>query len=395
MVDPLTDITSHGDHSHEEFSKGNSGLDWVFDPDLPMNNEDDKWYTHTQNWSNGVAQDSRFSNAAEFDWFTLATTEESVDDRGNKTHRSWVDITNFYWLNRFTKDIYMIYNLGVDNGPIIANNAHLTKMTIMYLAADDWEHGLYTHEMIQKRGYVLRMETTHGVDINIGLIATEAFGDSGTDITVNTKSVFLRRTSSSAPTFFLRPYDQNPHAHPTIIHGHEHISQRHAPSINTMKVDIPERIANQLPGYFEVMYTTDDVPSSMIEGFNNSVELDKPMFDANLELTDIKEFYYAHYTLPTEYWVMATTFTHPVTNRIQSITGMKIIRPRYGHKYYNDMSKTFFSEGGFILEMSYNDVDTLTAEHCIFQFLPKTPDAFYIRKMNNSFIQFIALPTLN
>lgn len=349
----------------------------------------------TQNWSNGVATDGRFGNAPEFDWFTLATTEESVDNNGNKTHRSWVDITNFYWFNRFTKDIYMIYNLGVDNGPIIANGAHLTKMTIMYLAADDWEHGLYTHEMIQRGGYVLRLETTHGEDINIGLIATEGFGDSGTDITVNTKSVFIRRTSSSAPTYFIRPYDQNPHAHPTTGHGHDHSSQRYAPSLNTMKTDIPERIAEQLPGYFQTRYTPDSAPSSMIEGFNNSVELDKPMFDSNLEIVDLKEFYFAHYTVPTEYWVMATSFRHPTTDRVQTITGMKIIRPRYGHKYYNDMSKTFMLFGGYILELSYTDADTLSAEHVIFQFLPKTPDAFYVKKMNNSFIQLIGLPTLN
>ncbi|VDI00919.1 Hypothetical predicted protein [Mytilus galloprovincialis] len=166
VVDPLTDITSHGDHSHEEFSKGDSGLNWVFDPDLPMTNTSDKWYTHYQNWQNGIERDHRFANANEFNWIT-ATTEEAKDIHGNKTHRSWVDITNFYWYNRFTKDIYMMYNLPVDNGPIIANNAHLTKMTVLYLAADDWEHGLYTHEMIQRGGYILRLATTHGETLDL------------------------------------------------------------------------------------------------------------------------------------------------------------------------------------------------------------------------------------
>lgn len=66
---------------------------------------------------------------------------------------------------------------------------------------------------------------------------------------------------------------------------------------------------------------------------------------------------------------------------------MKIIRPRYGHPYYNDMDKTLYTQGGFILKLSYTDADTLSDEHVIFQFIPKSAQAFYVKKMNNTFLQ--------
>lgn len=274
-----------------------------------MTNTSDKWYTHYQNWQNGIERDHRFANANEFNWIT-ATTEEATDIHGNKTHRSWVDITNFYWYNRFTKDIYMIYNLPVDNGPIIANNAHLTKMTVLYLAADDWEHGLYTHEMIQRGGYILRLETTHGETLNIGLIATEGFGDHNTDMAINTRSCFIRVTSSSSPTMFLRPYDQNPHSHEpggNLPHGHHHNPLILCTNLNTMATNIPDRIASQ-EGYYQVKYDVDSVPDSMVQGFNNAAVLTKVMFDANREILHVKEFYGVRYGIPTEYYVMATQF---------------------------------------------------------------------------------------
>lgn len=360
-----------------------------------MTEESDKWYTHTQNWSGGIEQDLRFKNANELNWFTMGSTEENTDLNGNKTHRSWVDITNFYWFNRFTKDIYMIYNLPVGNGPIIANTAHLTKMTVLYLAADDWEHGLYTHEMIQRGGYILRLETTHGETLNIGLIATEAFGDHNTDMAINTRSCFIRTTSSSAPTMFLKPYDQNPHSHEpggNLPHGHDHNPAILCTNLNTMATDIPDRIASQEPGYYQVKYDVDSAPDSMIQGFNDSALLTKEMFDANREILHFKEFYGVRYGIPTEYYVMATTFRLPATDRLQTITDMKIIRPRYGHKYFNDMDRTLFDEGGLILKVSYTDADVLTDEHVLFQLIVKSSQGFYIKKTDNSYVQFAALP---
>lgn len=352
------------------------------DPITHVNND---WYSTHQTWTNGINNDSRFRNAQELSWHDHGHGHIDITNHQN---RWYVELSAFYILIKDT-NLYALYNLFEQGGSdylLMNKNEKIRGLTLIYPGATDQLHSIMTKNMVDHNGYILKIVTDVGNIYHVGLVGTE-----DTD-----KKVFVKLKNSTT-VYFVRPFDLHPHPHPTVIAGHHHNPAVHCPSFNTMVTDVDNLGTG--PGYFETVYLP-DCSDQICPVVPHKSELDDARiiafsdFHNNFEdigdWIDVAGIYMLRFqevgtgtvkTITSTYYRIDGKFHSPNNTATEyTIKSMKLFRPYFGSIYYNDLNNDTKYEGGFVLQIEYEDTTNLPKMQ-IFQLYVSKEYLFYLSKI--------------